>query len=321
MLSPKTGVKPLSIWELDAKMQQEISPVRLEISLVENVLSLGEPIVLRYEFIGVQSEVVLLDMGRDRKEWLSITFVDAKGKAAPAIADPRMQQGGLRRTGVIGASATSHAVEYVVATRLLHPMHAGAYRLIALARLPYAMKSQSEGVWSHLWEQTYGTVLTRGDTFALTLTPLDPDRLQAVAQQLAGTAAQDNDRVRGTVALQALFSMPGKYVFPIWQEVTQSENPTLLRRWDVISDELARVQSLETANILSEMVWNPPLAARDKLNSILKTSDWDLMGLNNVAMKFNNMYFTADPDLKQHIAEMYLARGSTAPQTPIMIID
>jgi len=221
----------------------------------------------------------------------------------------------------MSASATSHATEYVVATRLVRPMHPGDYQLSASARMPYAMKSQSEGVWPYLWEQTYGTVLTREDTFALTFTALDPNRLRTVAERLAATAAQDDDRVRGTVALQSLFSMPGEYVFPVWQEVTRSENPNLLDRWGVISDELARVQSIETANILSEMVWNPPLAVRERLKIVLGPFGLNVMAMNNVAMKFNNMYFTADPTLKQHITGMYLARGSTAPQTPITIID
>ena len=302
-------------------MQPETSPVRLEVSLAEDVLSLGEPVVLRYEFIGTQAEAVLLDMGRNRKEWLDLNFVDVAGNTAPTVSDPHMRQGGLRRTGVIGASATSHAVEYVVATRLVRPMHSGNYRLTALARLPYAMKSQSESVTSSLWEKTYGTVFIQEDTFALMLTALDPDRLQAVARQLAATAAQDNDWVRGTVALQALFSMPGKYVFPIWQEVTRSENPNLLGHWDVISDELARVQSFETATILSEMVWNPPPAVRDMLKTVLEPSGLNVMAMNNVGVKFTNMYFTANADLKRHIAEMYAARGSMAPQTPVRIID
>ena len=301
-------------------MQSETPPVRIKVSLAENILSLGEPIVLRYEFVGTQAEVVELYMGRDKKEWLSLTLVDAEGKQALPIPDPRMKQGGIYSTG-IGASATSHAVEYVVATRMMRPTHPGDYRLTALARLPYAMKSQSEGTWSHLWEQTYGTVLTREDVLALTVTALNPNRLRAVAEQLAATAAQDNDRVRGTVALQALFSMPGEYVFPIWQEVTRSENPNLLDRWGVISDELARVQSVETASVLSEMVWKPPPAVRDRLKVVLGPSGLNVMAMNNVAMKLNNMYFTADPDLKQRLAEMYLARGSTAPQTPIRIID
>lgn len=302
-------------------MQAETPPIRVEVSLANSTLSQGEPIVLRYKFVGTEAEEVHLYMGRDKKEWLSLTLADAQGDNAPAIPDLRIRQGGIRPSGTLGASATSHAVEYVIATRMVCPLHPGDYRLSALARLPYAMKSQRAGVMPNLWEQTYGTVLTREDIFALTITPLDPDRLRAVAQQLAATAAQDSDRVRGTVALQALFSMPGKYVFSVWQEVTRSEDPNLLDRWGVISDELARVQSVETANILSEMVWNPPSAVREGLKIVSGLDGLNVMAMNNVAMKFNNMYFTADPALKQHIAEMYLARGGTAPQTPIMIID
>ena len=302
-------------------MQSETPPVRVEVSLANDTLSLGEPIVLRYEFIGTQAEAVLLDMGRNRKEWLDLNFVDVRGNTASVIPDPRMRQGGLRRTGIIGASATNHAIEYVVVTRLVRPMHHGDYRLSALARLPYAMKSQSEGVTSSLWERAYGTVLMREDTFALTLTALDPDRLQAVAWQLAATAAQDNDRVRGTVALQALFSMPEKYVSPVWQEVTRSENPNLLDRWGIISDELARVQSLEAATILSEMVWEPPPAVRDRLKIVLEPSGLNVMAMNNVAMKFANIYFTAGPILKQQIANLYLTHGREVPQMPTLIID
>lgn len=301
-------------------MQPETPPVRIEVSLAENILSLGEPIVLRYEFVGTQAEVVELYMGRDKKEWLSLTLVDAEGNTAPAIPDPRMKQGGIYSTG-IGASATSHAVEYVVATRLMRPTHPGDYRLTALARLPYAMKFQSESTWPHLWEQTYGTVLIWEDSFTLTLTALDPDRLRTVAEQLAATAVQDDDRVRGTVALQALFSMPGKYVLPIWQKVTRSDNPNLLDRWGVISDELARVQSFEAATILSEMVWSPPRAVQERLKVVLEPSGLNVMAMNNVAMKFTNIYFTADPTLKQQIADLYVAHGREVPRTPISIID
>lgn len=301
-------------------MQIEPTPVRVEVSFAEDVLSLGEPIVLRYTFIGTQAEGVRLYMGRDKQGWITPILTDAEGNLAPPIPDPRMRQGGIHSIG-IGASARDHPIEYAVVNRLLRPMHSGDYRLSAHVRIPYAPRSQT-GVSPSQWGEVFGTVLTREDTFPLTLTALNPARLRVVAERLAEQAAQDDNAALRTLALQSLFAMPEDYVLPVWRTVTTSENPRLLDRWGVISDELARVQSAHTADLLAEMHWNPPPAVRDLLNvKIPGAPGLNVMAMNNIAMKFNNMYFTADPVLKQHIVELCRAHGSGAPESRMMIID
>lgn len=300
-------------------MQTEPLAVRAEVSLAEDVLSLGEPIVLRYTFIGTQVGGVSLYMGRDKKDWITVALNDAEGNFAPTVPDPRMRQGGIHSTGV-GASAREHPVEYAIVNRLVRPTHPGDYRLSVRVRMPYTMSSQMEGVSPSQWGEAFGTVLTREDTFPLTLTELDPARLRAVAERLAEEAVQEDAPARGKFALQALFAMPGEYVLPVWRAVTTSENPRLLDQWGVISDELARVQTTHTADLLAEMHWRPPQAVRDRLN--IKHDAYpglNLMAMNNIAMKFNNMYFTADLPLKQHIEELCHAHGTRAPESRIMI--
>ena len=304
-------------------MQTEPPAVRAEVSLAESVLSLGEPIVLSYTFIGTRQESVELHLGRDKEGWLTPILADAEGNLAPPIPNPRMRQGGGYSYGM-GASANSHSTEYAVVTRLLRPTHSGKYRLTARVRIPYKMKSQPmAGPFE--WEQVYGTVLTREDTFALTLTALEPSRLRAVAERLAGQAQQDGDVRLRALAIKSLFSMPGEYVLPVWRAVTTSENPRLLDQWGVISDELARVQSADTADLLAQMVWNPPPAVTAPMNAKMTTMPgyhvFTVMGLSNVAVKFNNMYFTADPALKQHIEELSRAHGRGVPDGPITIVD
>lgn len=300
-------------------MQTDLPAVYAEVSLDESALSLGEPIILRYTFIGTQAEGVSLYMGKDKKDWISLTLADTEGDLAPPVPDPRMQHGGIRSTGVT-ASATGHSVEYAVVNRLVRPTHPGDYRLSARVRMPYTMRSQMEGVSPSQWGEAFGTVLTREDTFPLTLTGLDPARLRAVAERLAEEAVQEDAPARGKFALQALFAMPGEYVLPVWRAVTTSENPRLLDQWGVISDELARVQTTLTADLLAEMHWSPPQAVRDRLN--IKHNGYpgfNLMAMNNIALKYNNMYFTADPPLKQHIEELDRAHGSEGPRSRMMI--
>ena len=300
-------------------MQTEPPAVRAEMSLAEDVLSLGEPIVLRYTFIGTQTEGVSLYMGRDKKDWITVALTDAEGNLAPPVPDPRMRQGGIHGVG-IGASAGEHPIEYAVVNRLVRPTHPGDYRLSARVRMPYTMRSQMEGVSPSQWGEASGTVLTREDTFPLTLTELDPARLRVVAERLAEEAVQEDAPARGKFALQALFAMPGEYVLPVWRAVTTSEDPRLLDQWGVISDELARVQTAHTADLLAEMHWNPPQAVRDRLN--IKSRGFlnlNLMAMNNIALKYNNMYFTADPPLKQHIEELCHAHGTRVPESRMMI--
>ena len=302
-------------------MQTEPPVVHAEVSLAEDVLSLGEPIVLRYTFVVTQAEGVSLYMGRDKTGWITFTLTDVGGNLAPSIPDPRMRQGGIHSTG-IGASAGNHPVEYAVVNRLLRPTHPGGHRLSAHVQIPYATWSQSSqmGVAPSQWGEVLGTILTREDIFALTITELDPARLRAVAERLAEQAVQEDAPAHGKFALQALFAMPGEYVLPVWQAVMTSENPRLLNQWGVISDELARVQTAHTADLLAEMHWNPPQAVRDRLN-IRSRGDLNLnpMAMNNIALKFNNMYFTANPPLKQHLEEIQRAHGSGAPESRMMI--
>ena len=300
-------------------MQTDPPAVRAEVSLAGDALSLGEPIVLRYTFIGTYAEGVSLFMGKDKKDWITLTLADVEGDLAPPVPDPRMQHGGIRSTGVT-ASAAGHSVEYAVVNRLVRPTHPGDYWLSARVRMPYTTRSQMEGVSPSQWGEAFGTVLTREDTFALTLTELDPARLRVVAGRLAEEAVQEDAPARGKFALQALFAMPGEYVLPVWRAVTTSENPRLLDQWGVISDELARVQTAHTADLLAEMHWNPPQAVRDRLN--IKSRGYlnlNLMAMNNIALKYNNMYFTADPPLKQHIEELCRAHGTRAPESRMMI--
>ncbi len=299
-------------------MQIEPPAVRVEVSLAEDVLSLGEPMVLRYTFIGTYAEGVHLYMGRNKQGWLTPALADAEGNLAPPIPDPRMRQGGIYSTG-IGASAREHPVEYAVVNRLLRPTHPGDYWLSARVRIPYAPRSQT-GVSPSQWGEVYGTVLTREDTFSLTLTALDPARLRVVAERLAEQAAQDDNAALRTLALQSLFAMPEEYVLPVWRAVTTSENPRLIDRWGVISDELARVQSAHTADLLAQMVWNPPPAVKAPLNAKIPGYPvFTVMALSNIGLKFNNMYFTADPALKQHIEELSRAHGRGVPESRMMI--
>ena len=300
-------------------MQTDPPAVRAEVSLAGDALSLGEPIVLRYTFIGTYAEGVSLFMGKDKKDWITLTLADVEGDLAPPVPDPRMQHGGIRSTGVT-ASAAGHSVEYAVVNRLVRPTHPGDYWLSARVRMPYTTRSQMEGVSPSQWGEAFGTVLTREDTFALTLTELDPARLRVVAGRLAEEAVQEDAPARGKFALQALFAMPGEYVLPVWRAVTTSEDPRLLDQWGVISDELARVQTAHTADLLAEMHWNPPQAVRDRLN-IKSRGDpnLNLMAMNNIALKYNNMYFTADPPLKQHIEELCHAHGTRVPESRMMI--
>ena len=300
-------------------MQTDPPAVRAEVSLAGDALSLGEPIVLRYTFIGTYAEGVSLFMGKDKKDWITLTLADVEGDLAPPVPDPRMQHGGIRSTGIT-ASAKGHSVEHVVVNRLVRPTHPGDYRLSARVRMPYTMWSQMEGVLPSQWGEDFGTVLTREDTFPLKITELDPARLRAVAERLAEAAVQEDAPARGKFALQALFAMPGEYVLPVWRAVTTSENPRLLDQWGVISDELARVQTAHTADLLAEMHWNPPQAVRDRLNIKSKGDlNLNLMAMNNIAMKYNNMYFTADPPLKQHIEELDRAHGGEGPRSRMMV--
>ena len=74
-------------------MQTEPPVVHAEVSLAEDVLSLGEPIVLRYTFVVTQAEGVSLYMGRDKTGWITFTLTDVGWEPCPIHPRPAYASG------------------------------------------------------------------------------------------------------------------------------------------------------------------------------------------------------------------------------------
>lgn len=275
---------------------------------------LGEPIVLRYRLGNTSEQVIAVHMGRDQKDWLTMSLEGPSITAAAPRLDLRLRQGGIYSTG-IRISPGSSATGYVVVSQRFFVSQAGDYGLSLDVRAPYQVEFQRSEE-----PPVERTVLAESHAFPFMVTAAQPARLRAIAEALWEAAAQAGNQER-MMSLEALFSMPEEYALDTWRAA--AFDPRLLHSRTFIADQLERLCTIMTADLLAEMVLNTPpsIAGRLQVEGQAVAEQLPRTFSFSVHRQFHNLYFHADPAVKAHLAKICAGRGLGVPDRPIIIID
>ena len=289
-------------------------PLHLKVHLVSSSVMLGEPIVLRYRLGNTSEQVIAVHMGRDQKDWLTMSLEGPSITAAAPWLDLRLRQGGIYSTGV-RISPGSSATGCVVVSQRFLVSQAGDYQLSLDVSAPYELESQRSRK-----PPAERTMLAESYAFPLTVTAAEPTRLRAIAEALWEAAVQGGSRER-MMSLEALFSMPEEYALGSWRAT--ASDPRLLHSRVFIADQLERLGTIAAADLLAEMVLNTPSAVADGLlvEGQAEADRLPFMFSFSVHRQFHNLYFHADPAVRAHLTKIYIEHGWGVPDRPIIIID
>lgn len=281
-------------------------PIGVELSLSSKTVMLGEPLVLHYSVTSAWPEVVDTYMGMDLEGWLTFRLVNAAGQVVPSLADPRVSNpGGIHSDGA-RISPQSFFRGHVVLSQRFAMTQVGEYQLSVQVYLPYAPDEREGFIWPEQFEETYGTVFRAEHSFSFSVTDADPKRLREIAEVLADRFIERLPYSE-FVQVESLFSMPEEYALQSWKAVAHTPNLPAIFRQDV-AKELTRLNSITAADILADMTWRSaqPLESN---------------GLGSTWRPLHNMYFSAAPELKQHLIQLFAGHNQTIDSQPRLITD
>ena len=302
-------------------------PLRVRLSLSGYAFMLGEPIILDYSILNLSDEDLVIFTGREKNEWLAYKLTDEKGRGVPVRPDPRLRQGGIHSVTVKCVPGEKYQNSLVL-TQFLDVSRPGQYTLDVRTHLLYTPSSDAAGLVPLTAGLRTLTVPSDGSTkahsFAITVTEGDPERLNHMAAALREMAAQESRTAQQITMLHALFSMPETYALSAWRDAATDSR--LVQRGDVIASELERRDSIPAADILADMIRYPPPEVSANLASPpqgpLTPSTLAATVYHSSAYRhLVNMYFHSDPQLKDHVAQIFIRHGSRPPDRPVVVID
>ena len=268
----------------------------LNLSLVNDTVMLGEPIILRYDIMSKGEEHMWVYLGREQSAWACMSLIDEAGQLAPQRPDPRKPQGGIQPTTEARIAPGKTYQASLVVTQWLTVPHVGRYELHIEARLPCMPRTplnvpgeRAEGYPLHSWHQRTKMVFVQEQSFMLIVTEPEENRLRQIAEGLRQDAMTRPDHEERTAALRALVAMPEQYALASWEALANERG---FRDKEDLMRELAHVMSPTAADLLAQM-WNPSYGPP------LLTSRSSVL--------LDNMYRAGDEALKRHI-EGVLAR-------------
>lgn len=266
-------------------------PGVLQASLANSTISLGEPLMLKYQITNLEDRRVDVYMGRDKRDWLSMSLVDASGHLVQAIPDAVPVKGGLHTDGIV-VDASGYDGDYVVISQKFQIPHPGQYRLTLASHLTYT------------WDDAHEEKSTDDQQFSLpvTVTARDPKRLRTIAEGLRHSVLQDKDVARHQLATQALFSMRDAECLPVWRELATDPSLDPWRALDVVR-QLADNGSVKASDILAEM-------------QMIAPERWSQTGSSPLDA-LERMQRNAAPDVKQHIAQVLADAGVSLNHAPL----
>lgn len=216
-------------------------PGILNIALTSNTVSLGEPLVLKYQIINPENQRVRIYTGKRDQEWLRMSLNDASGHPAEALPKPTPRRGGIYTEGAILDRSGNH-IGYVVVSRALQPIHPGQYRLNLSTHLTYSWEDGSDE--RSIEDQSY--------SLPVTVTARNPQRLRTVAEELKQAVLYEKGISEYQRAAEALFSMRDPICLPIWREMATDPSLDPWRAMDVVR-QLENVGSIAAVDVLAEM--------------------------------------------------------------------
>ena len=264
-------------------------PFRVQASLLTPArISLGEPILIRYELMNVSPQNALTHLGIYGTDWYTLTLRDTQGAAVPLLPDtrPAHPRGAYSSKSGFCRPGTSD-IDYVPVTQRLSIPHPGAYTLTLHVRLPYVTgdtvtEGTPEGV-----AISSNQVQTQDIVFPLLVTPADPVRLRSVAESLRAASAHETDGNLARAEMDGLFSMPEAQAAVTWRTMALKPNAYT----ELVAGELENLGTATAADILAEMLDAPGLVCTP------------------VSDRLSRMYKAGTPTLRQYIKGIAAQHG------------
>ncbi len=281
---------------------QTSAPLEARVSVNGNsTIVLGEPISLYYSITNISDDQgvgkgVGIGLGTNETQWYQLSLTDEAGRSAQIIPDERsLSPRGLHSTGTYFLSPNGHKEDHIAVTKFFQIMHPGKYNLVVQVHIPYAAGSVTKeaSLTSDLESdiKSSNTTLVDRFVFPIMVTKADPARLEARANALREAATAERYGQKYRALLDALFSMPEAQAASSWKSLANNAD-----RMDaeLIADQLARIHSITTADLLVQMLDSTKLSADE--TSYIKT-------------KINQNYNSGDVGLKAHIKSLAANRG------------
>ena len=146
---------------------------------------------------------------------------------------------------------------------------------------------------------TTKTVFVQEQSFTITVTEPEEDRLRQIAEDLGQIALVRTSHTRTIDALRALLAMPEQYAMASWQ--TLAGDPRFRHKEDLMR-ELAHVMSPAAADLLAQM-WNP--------------NTGPMLIIGHASVLLDNMYRAGDEALKRHIEGIHARYGKEVSESAI----
>jgi hypothetical protein len=270
---------------------QSNNALSLNLSLARETVMLGEPIILHYDIVVGGDGELWVYLGQEQSAWASLSLVDEAGQPAPERPDPRKPQGGIQPTREARVAPGQTYRSSLIVTQWLTVPHVGRYELYVKARLPYVLGERVDGFPRRLWHMTTKTVFVQEQSFAITVTEPEEERLRQIAEGLRQDTMTRPKHEQRLAALRALLAMPEQYALASWRAL--ASDPGFRRKEDLMR-ELAHVMSPAAADLLAQM-WNPGYGP--------------LLIISHASVLLDNMYRAGDEALKRHIEGIHARYG------------
>ena len=177
VVSPAKAATEVPIFDIQAVL---VTPTRI---------SLGEPIMVRCDVANISGRTAVVRMRGCATDWYTVSMRNANGvDMPPAPNAPAIHSEDLRWVGDKTLLDGGTASEYIPVSKLKPLTQAGKYEVSVRISLQYAITSDPK---SHTLvpQQAPQAQYMR---FSVIVTPHDPARLKAVAEQLRSSATSGN---------------------------------------------------------------------------------------------------------------------------------
>lgn len=298
-------------------------PVSVTMTLMNNRVTLGEPVVLYYKLSSSSQQQVMLHMGkRDktldgpgadvvemfRRDWLTMDMKTGTGLPMPALPGLRSpEKRDIEYSGVQSLfRGNRYAIDgYLVISQRYSPPQPGDYTLDVHVRLPYAALPEEEinPLTADKETLSAGTALSHDYTFPIVVQKPDPQRLKAVAEALQKAAVAETDGSRERMLIQSLFTMPEAQAGASWRALAR--DPRLSGDGkDSVANELVQLRSIRAADILAGMFPTAQEAADPNVTA------------NFGSHYLEEMYRSGPAPLQRYISHLYAIHGFVFPAKP-----
>lgn len=284
---------------------KETHPINVQLSLADESVMAGEPLLLRWRITPATSQHIYVNLGYREKNWVEATLVSPSGQVV-SVADPTFvpesatEQDVLRRGRRVGPDS-AQAGELVLRPQWRGAVTPGDYTLNVRVQMPYA--PEGTGSTREL-KAGAGTVLRRTFDLPIKITRLEAATLRNKVEALWKTIQSGTYEGSWDTLVARLFAFPEAYGGATWRKIIN--RPQIGDRKAVDSQiveailkQLVLMRTPEAANILAEMGWV----------SGGRETDWRWLGTVYLA----NMYVIADPSLRQHIEGLFLQYTGKVP--------